>query len=268
LVAAHRGGPEPGYPENCLETFQHSLKYAPCLIECDVRRTKDSILVLMHDEGISRTTTGRGNIHEYSFKELRKLTLVDPGGKITDYKIPSLQEALVWAKGRAILELDVKSDVQPWEINEILQKNDAFSCVLVITYTLGQLQNYAAIHPGLMISAAAHTREGVQRILDAGIDPDRLLIYVGVTEPGSEVYWMLHQLGIRSILGTMHNIDRAAEKRGIKVYLEVLKKGADVLATDNIPLASKAIMTLNRENNLVNQFQEKGANLPFTPYVK
>jgi glycerophosphoryl diester phosphodiesterase len=257
LIAAHRGGPQAGFPENCMQTFQHSLKYAPCLIECDIRRSKDSILVLMHDEELNRTTTGRGHIQDFTFQQLEHLILLDPAGKISDNKIPSLDEALDWARERAILELDIKGNVGADEIIEILQKHDAFKFVVVITYTLEQLKVYADIHPDLVISASAHTVEGIQRILDTGIDPARLLIFVGVTEPNAEMYQMLHRLGIRSILGTMHNIDRAAEKRGMGVYLEALKKGADILATDNVPLVSKAVQSYSRENNLINPAEEQ-----------
>lgn len=252
LIAAHRGGPQSGFPENCLQTFQHTLKYAPCLIECDIRRSKDSVLVLMHDEELNRTTTGRGKIQEFTFRQLKQLFLLDPDDKVTDYKIPSLDEALAWAQERAILELDIKGNVGADEVVKILQRHNAFKSIVVITYTLDQLKVCADIHPDLMISASAHTVEGLQRILDTEIDPARLLIFVGVTEPNGEVYQMLHRLGIRSILGTMHNIDRAAEKRGKGIYLEALRKGADILATDNVPLASKAVQIYSREQNLIN----------------
>ncbi len=29
LLGAHRGGPSPGFPENCIATFERSLLFAP-----------------------------------------------------------------------------------------------------------------------------------------------------------------------------------------------------------------------------------------------
>ncbi len=241
LIGAHRGGPMPGYPENAIETFQHTLFYAPCLIECDVRKTSDNNLIMMHDETVDRTTTGKGRVSDFSYTELKKLSLVDNEGKITAFKIPLFNEVLRWGRDKAIIEVDSKKDVSPQEIVAALINENALSYSMVITYTIDQLQTLAALHPQLVISASAHTVEGVQRILDTGIDPKRLVVFVGVTEPEPEVYELLHAHGIRVILGTMHNIDNSAEKRGTRVYIKVLEKGVDILATDNVPLAAKAI---------------------------
>src|SRR5690606_13884235 len=40
LISAHRGGPEPGYPENAIETFEKSAQRQPLIIECDVALSK------------------------------------------------------------------------------------------------------------------------------------------------------------------------------------------------------------------------------------
>ena len=252
LIGAHRGGPMPGYPENAIETFQHTLLYAPCLIECDVRKTSDDSLIMMHDETVDRTTTGKGRVSDFNYFELGKLSLVDNEGKITSFKIPSFDEVLRWGKDRAIIEVDSKNDVSPEEIVAALVRENAIAYSVVITYTIDQLKTFAALHPQLVISASAHTVEGVQRILDTGIDPKRLVVFVGVTEPEPEVYQLLHAHGIRAILGTMHNIDNSAEKKGIRVYIKVLENGADILATDNVPLAAKAIREFMK-NRMIGQ---------------
>jgi glycerophosphoryl diester phosphodiesterase len=241
LIGAHRGGPMPGYPENAIETFQHTLRYAPCLIECDVRKTKDDILIMMHDETLNRTTTGKGKVSDYTYAELEKLSLVDNEGIVTEFKIPSFAEVLRWGKNKAIIEVDSKSDVSPGDIVTALIRENALNYSVVITYTIDQLKTFCALNPELVISASAHTVDGVQRILNTGIDPRRLVVFVGVTEPEPEVYELLHAQGMRAILGTMHNIDNSAKIKGTKVYLEVLEQGADILATDDVPLAAKAI---------------------------
>ena len=241
LIGAHRGGPEKGFPENAIETFQHSLRYAPCLIECDIRKTKDGQLVLMHDASLDRTTTGNGAVSDYTLPELKKLRLKDNFGTVTDYRIPTLSEVLNWTVGKAILELDVKASVSPEEILQAILQAKALPYVVIITYTMEQLKIYRDLHPDLMISASAKSVEGVQRVLASGINPRRLLVFAGVSEPAPEVCELLHQNGIRAILGTMHNIDNRAAKRGISVYLQVLANGADILATDNVPLAAQAI---------------------------
>lgn len=62
LVSAHRGGAVPGYPENCIATFEHTLESAYSMLEIDLRYTKDGHLVLHHDPTLNRTTTGTGPV--------------------------------------------------------------------------------------------------------------------------------------------------------------------------------------------------------------
>ncbi len=71
LVSAHRGGPVKGFPENCTATFANSIKYNPTIIETDIALSKDSVLVMMHDNTLDRSTTGTGKIDNYTYQELQ-----------------------------------------------------------------------------------------------------------------------------------------------------------------------------------------------------
>jgi len=241
IISAHRGGPMTGFPENCIETFENSLKYAPCMIECDVAKTKDSVLIMMHDKTLDRTTTGQGEIGNFTFAELRKLNLKDNEGNITDSKIPTLSEVLDWARNKAVIELDIKQSILPEEIVQIIEEKEAQSFAIVITYNLHDAVKYHQLNTNLAISASARSIEGVQRLLDSGINPRCLVAFTGVYEPQTQVYQLLHENGIMAILGTMGNLDRKAAKEGMKVYQKLVTNGANILATDNIDLASKIL---------------------------
>ena len=238
IISAHRGGPMEGYPENCIETFEHALLYAPCLLECDVAKSKDSVLVMMHDRTLDRTTTGSGPVGDYTLEELRGLYLKDNQGNVTPYRIPTLAEVLDWARGRAIVELDIKRSITPEEIVAKIREKQALNYTVVITYDTETAKQYHTLEPQLMISASARGIEGTQRLLESGIDPKCIVAFVGVYEPEKEVYDLLHENGIQAILGTMGNLDRKAEKHGISVYKKLIGNGADILATNNVPLAA------------------------------
>jgi len=241
LLGAHRGGPSPGFPENCIATFERSLRFAPCLIECDVRKSKDGVMVLMHDRSLNRTTTGKGLVESLSLTQMRQLNLVDPNGTVTEYKIPTLLEALRWAKGRAILELDIKGTVTPHEVVQAIRTEDAESCVVVITYDLRAAGLYHSLDDRLVLSCSTKGTEGVARLLKSSIPATNLIAFVGVYEPPREVYALLHEKAICAILGTMGNLDSKARRNGIQMYIELLRNGADILATDEVELASEAI---------------------------
>jgi glycerophosphoryl diester phosphodiesterase len=246
MISAHRGGPEPGYPENCIATFENALQYAPCLIECDVRVSQDSVLVMMHDKTLDRTTTGIGLVSDHTLAELKELRLKDNEGETTSHVIPTLSEVLRWAKGRAIVELDVKLPVTPEAIVAIIQEHHAEMSTVVITYSTPTALRYYELDPELMISASARDMEGARRLLASGIDPTNLIAFVGVYEPPDSLYALLHAHDIRAILGTMGNLDRRAEKLGSQMYGELIRNGADILATDRVAPAAQAIGYLPR----------------------
>lgn len=157
LVGAHRGGPTEAFPENAIPTFVQSMTEGPVLLETDVRMTKDSVLVLMHDETLERTTTGTGEARTKTLTELRKLRLVADSVP-TYYQIPTLAEALAWAECRAVLQLDVKEAVSRGVVANVLKKTDALDQALVITYTLDDARWYHERLPNLLLSVSTETR--------------------------------------------------------------------------------------------------------------
>jgi glycerophosphoryl diester phosphodiesterase len=110
LTIAHRGYSSIA-PENTITAFEKALVYNPDIIECDVHRTKDGEIILMHDASVNRTTNGSGNISEMTLSELRDL---DAGSWFSeDYKgekIPLLSEALECTKDRCTLMIELKAD--------------------------------------------------------------------------------------------------------------------------------------------------------------
>jgi len=59
MLIAHRGF-SGRYPENTLRSFREALKLPVDGIELDIRRTRDGVLVVIHDETVDRTTFGSG----------------------------------------------------------------------------------------------------------------------------------------------------------------------------------------------------------------
>lgn len=107
LVCAHRSF-HTYAPENSLQSIKNAIDAKIDFVEIDIRTTKDSVLVLMHDDSIGRVTTGKGFIKEYTYAELQKFNL-KIGDSVTNEKIPLLEDALKLAKGKVIPNLDLKS---------------------------------------------------------------------------------------------------------------------------------------------------------------
>ena len=71
FVVAHRGDWR-NAPENSLQAFQNCIDMGVDMIELDLHMSKDSVLFLMHDNTVDRTTNGRGKVSDLTSDELKK----------------------------------------------------------------------------------------------------------------------------------------------------------------------------------------------------
>jgi glycerophosphoryl diester phosphodiesterase len=233
IVSAHRGGPRPGFPENALETFARSMEDGPMLLECDVRESADGRLVLMHDDTLDRTTTGRGKVAEETFEAMRTLRLRDNDGRRTSYSIPSLREALAWSEGRAVLALDVKRGISFEKVVAEIQAQRAQSRVQVIVYNNADLMTVRRLDPTLCISASASSLEQVAELKALNLPPAQISVFTGVGRIRPDVIFAIRALGMRAAMGTFGDIDDRANRFGPSAFDPALSAGISVLATDS-----------------------------------
>ena len=101
-VIAHRGA-SAYVPENTLASYVLAETMDADYIELDIHLTKDHELVVMHDQDISATTEGTGEIGDYTLDELKQLSANfryqknESKSKIESsemYAIPELSEVL------------------------------------------------------------------------------------------------------------------------------------------------------------------------------
>ena len=93
-IYAHRGNSSV-YPENTMAAFRSALSVGAEGIETDVHLTKDGILVITHDEDISRVSDGTGQVGDMTLEELRKYDFGSwKGEAYKGERIPTLKELL------------------------------------------------------------------------------------------------------------------------------------------------------------------------------
>ena len=232
-ISAHRGGGDlKGYPENCIESFGYLAKNLPVIIECDIDLTKDSVMVMMHDATLDRTTTGTGKLIDHTYADIQQYRLEDNMGNATAYKIPTLEEVLRWGKGKVTFTLDVKRNVKFASIVDMIHKTGASDYAAVITYNVADAVTVNKFDPNLMVSVTIRSRAEYDRLHEAGFPDNRMVAFVGVKEPDAGLYQFLHGKGIACILGTLGNLDKQATAKGDQVYKTFAQNGADVMSTD------------------------------------
>ena len=242
LISAHRGGRGiAGYPENSLEVFEYIVDSIPAMIECDISMSSDGVLLMMHDNTLDRTTNGTGKVADQTWAEMENLKLVDDYGTQTEFEIPLLEEVLRWAKGKAILSLDVKRGVPFKNVVDLIEEMEMEDYVVVITYNVNDALAVHRFNENLMISVSIRNEEEWQRMKSSGLPFDRMVAFTGTRLSPKSLYETLHAENIPTILGTLGNLDKQAAAQGDSpTYTRFLDLGIDILATDR-PLEAGAI---------------------------
>ncbi len=243
FVGAHRGGAMPGFPENAIRTFENTLRLMPAFFEVDPRLTKDSVVVVIHDKTLDRTTTGSGLVADHTWEELQKLRLKDPEGTVTDDRIHSLQEVLEWARDKTVIMLDKKDVPLPLLLKEIT-KAKAESYVLISTYAVREAVYYHNRNPNLMFEAFIFNMDSVRAYEHAGIPWENIVAYVSKNnDPG--LFDALHQRNVMTIFYTARGIERIPDPEKRKAaYQAVVRSGADIILCDNVVEVEEAIVPL------------------------
>jgi len=237
-IAAHRGGPDKGYPENAIETFQHGFDRGIRVFEIDIAETKDGVLTLMHDDRLNRTTTGTGYVSDTNWETMSGLELEDNDGRRTGYHPPKFTDALLWAKKTgAVLELDKKPTTSFRNIAAAVKAAGAEENVIFISYNDDQAAEIAAIDPGFMMTASAFGDRDVAKLEARGVDRTRLIGWTGTDEPKRAAWARLEQVGVEPAFGTLGHAGERLDDQYLadgdaSEYDDLAADGLVLLATD------------------------------------
>ncbi len=126
LLIAHRGA-SLAAPENTLEAFELASRLGADVLELDVQRSRDGVLVVIHDATLERTTDGRGAVCAQDLAALKALDAgyhhrSSTGAQLfrdRDVRIPTLDEVLS-AFAHMAFNIEMKS-TDPLAIDALLR---------------------------------------------------------------------------------------------------------------------------------------------------
>jgi len=108
LIIAHRGAPGDAR-ENTIESFEKAMISGADMIEFDVRRTKDNVLIAYHDELIQGHS-----IKDLTYEGISQMA------RHQGFDIPTVEEVLKWSRGKIGLDVELKEEGYEKEIVELL----------------------------------------------------------------------------------------------------------------------------------------------------
>jgi glycerophosphoryl diester phosphodiesterase len=240
LVSGHRGGPMAGYPENCIATFENTLRHTFAILEVDPRYTKDGAIVLHHDATLERTTNGKGLLAEHTLAEVKQLKLKDTVGNLTDHRMPTLDEALEWARGKTVLVLDQKDVPVAARVKKI-EEHKAEAYAMLIVYSFEGAKECYALNPNLMMEIMIPNQEKLAEFDKLGIPWRNVVPFVGHMLPENrELYQLIHAKGAHCLAGSSRNLDRQFITRQVMDLKQLepryrtafFDRGIDLIETD------------------------------------
>ncbi|NMA95011.1 MAG: hypothetical protein GX974_03135 [Clostridiales bacterium] len=149
---AHRGASSYA-PENTLAAFYKGIELGANGIETDLRKTKDGVVVLIHDETVDRVTNASGKVSDFTFSQLLEL---DAGAWFSDRyageRIISFQEFLhFFGRKDIIFAIELKaSDIEKNAL-ELVRKYGVREKVTITSFNYEYLRNVREIDENIDI---------------------------------------------------------------------------------------------------------------------
>jgi len=154
LLIGHRGYPA-RYPENTLASFKGAMEAGCDMIELDVTLTKDRKVVVIHDDTLDRTTSGKGPVKNHALSDIRTL---DAGSwfnpRFAAQRVPELSEVMELTAGRCMLNIEIKesafevefpADAIEHQVAELVKTSRATDRVIISSFDQRILQRIAAM---------------------------------------------------------------------------------------------------------------------------
>ncbi|HSO88523.1 MAG TPA: glycerophosphodiester phosphodiesterase family protein [Draconibacterium sp.] len=239
MVAAHRAGHN-GHVENSLSAIQHAIDIGVDIIEVDVKVTTDSMVVLNHDGKIDRTTNGTGDPEKYTWAELQKFRLEMPDGTLTNERLATLEEALVMVKGKAMVDIDIKtSNLKP--VVDVIKKTGTTQQVCFFDNDYDALKEVISLLPEALLMPRAYSyqmADSALKVFSAEV------IHIDESFYTPELTSLIKSKNARIWINALGEPDDLIRKGKAEQALhDLLKYGANIIQTDEpeilIPLLKK-----------------------------
>lgn len=224
-VIAHRAGPPPA-PENTVAALERAIAAGADYSEIDVQRTRDGVLVLVHDADFMRVSGDGRRVAEVDYADVAGLAqLPDDGSPPSERRVATLDEFLERARGRIGLLIELKyyghdPELAPAVVAAVRAR--AGNDVALMSLSVEAVQQLATLAPELAVGYVSAAAVG---------DLTRLPVqFLAVARPRLTPR-LLRTAGERDVEVHAWTVNRAS------TMAELMDRGVDGLITDDPQLA-------------------------------
>lgn len=152
-IIAHRGASGLVEHENTIESFAKAVEVGADAIECDVRKTKDGKMIIVHDDNYEDK-----KIIDLTYEELSELT------KQKGFIMPTLEETLLWAKGKIFIDIELKEEGYEEEFINAVKKVLTYDEFYVRSFNDNSLKKIKELDENIktvLLLGVEHPRHGI-----------------------------------------------------------------------------------------------------------
>ena len=207
LKIGHRGAK--GYvAENTLASFQKAIDLQVDGIELDVHVSRDGEIMVIHDETIDRTTSGKGFVKNLSSNELQF------------YGIPTLCEVLDLINNNLLVNIELKSDHSVEKVIEIInfycsEKNWNINNFIISSFQWEYLETAKYLNKNIKIGVL--TEEKIETAIDFAIANQSFSINPYFKLLNSENVELMHKEKIQIHTWTVNSLEDLTFVKKLKV---------------------------------------------------
>lgn len=234
VITSHRGAALFA-PENTAAAIRKALDLGVSRIEIDIQQTKDSVLVLMHDKKLKRTTGQKGKLKNLNFSETFGLN-ASSGFKsaTTAQNIPTLYEVikLVNGKSKLILDLKVSGKVFEKKLLKLIDSCDAQSWCIIASMKDRPLKRINKLDPSIELHKSFVGKiPFIPVYIAIGVFTRRLKKYNYVTE-----FNFKYNFISKHLVNKIHRLHKKVNAWTVdkqSKFIKVVSKNVDGVITNN-----------------------------------
>jgi glycerophosphoryl diester phosphodiesterase len=244
VLVAHRGSSATA-PENTLAAFRSAIDDGADAIELDVHLTKDNQVIVIHDATLSRTTDGRGNIGDLTFRELRRFSAGSWFHKrFSAETIPSLEEVFKIVPATAGINIELKFGIRTKRTEtltercvQIVQQAKRGESIFISSFHHASIKKVKQIDSSLLTGCLYHSVSGKSRLpVSAAVQSKSDLLILNRRYCTRMLVQKAHENGLsvgEYVIDTKRQLQRA------------LRNGTDIIFTNDPAIIVKALLPAN-----------------------
>jgi glycerophosphoryl diester phosphodiesterase len=229
-ITAHRGNSSRA-PENSLAAFRAAILAHADYSELEVQRTRDGVVVVLHDRDLMRMADDPRKIGDLTMQELATIDIGRKyGPAFVGEHVPTLAAVIALARGRMKLNVELKYNAPDSQLAEkvvdILRREQFLDQVVITSLSAAALEQVRALEPRLRVGQIVTLAVG--DLARTGTD----FLSLNSARATPELIRRAHAAGKAVHVWTVNKAE---------VMLRMIERGADNLITDYPEIAVRVV---------------------------